>query len=113
MREPRVKLQNVEAFYYISNEIREELPDLIRKEQNILLKQIISVAKLCRIKILAYTIYSRGYTLIIRIPAPTKVSDNSLAKSITECLGAKKRRSFQKSIKNTNNSRVCHPQQEI
>jgi hypothetical protein len=95
MREPRIKIKGVKAIYHISNEIHPDLPVLTWNEQNELEKVLIDTARFCRIKILTYTVYNRGYAMLIRIPAPSKVSDKVLGKNIAEYFGDKKRKIFE------------------
>lgn len=78
MRESRVVLENVEAFYHVSNEIRNDFKELSTDEQKYLERFIFEASECCKVEIIAYTVYPLGYDMLIRIPKPERVKDIEL-----------------------------------
>ncbi len=102
MRELRIKLQGVEAIYHISNEIKQDLPDLTAKEQKKLEKLLADTAEFCQVEILTYTVFNRGYAILIRIPAPLHISDTILADLVERYFGDKKGKTFREALESPN-----------
>ncbi len=87
MREARIILEGVEAFYHVSNEIKPSLPDLTKDEQTELEYLIFDAANFCHIDIMAYTVYPQGYVMLVKTPAPYDVNNDILAKQVKSYLG--------------------------
>ncbi|MCP3927042.1 MAG: hypothetical protein GY714_31165 [Desulfobacterales bacterium] len=82
MRESRIILENVETYYHVSNELRQDLKALTQEEQKNLESFIFASAECCAIEVIAYTVYSLGYDMLIRIPKPYRVRDKDLEELI-------------------------------
>jgi hypothetical protein len=100
MRKPRIKFENVEAIYHISNEIKEDLPNLTVNEQKKLETFLVEAAEFCQVEILAYSVYNRGYAVLIRIPAPLDISDTTLANLVERYFGDEKGKAFKEALEN-------------
>ena len=88
MREARIIIEGVEAFYHVSNEIKPDFADLKKDEQQELEYLLFDAAKFCQIEIIAYTIYARGYIMLVKTPEPYDVSNDALEKQVKSYLGA-------------------------
>ena len=87
MREARSMLEGVEAFYHVSNELGPSLPDLREIEQEELVCLLFDAARFCHVEILAYTVYFRGYGMLIKTPKPYDISEELLLRQATQYFG--------------------------
>lgn len=87
MRDARIILERVEAVYYISNELKPDLPSLADKDQENLEKTLFHTAEFCKIDIFSYIIHKRGYAMLIRVPVPEQVPLEDLVKMVSRYYG--------------------------
>lgn len=78
MRESRVILENVETYYHVSNEVRPDLKSLTEEEQKKLEEFLFDASQCCKIDVVAYTVYSKGYEMLIKVPKPYRVKDKEI-----------------------------------
>lgn len=83
MRQARIIIKNAEALYYISNELKPELPDIPPGHQKLLEKIIFEASDFFRTEVVAYMVYKRGYANLIRVPKRKKVSLAEMIENVT------------------------------
>ena len=87
MRQARIVLENVESFYFVSNELEPSLPNLTHDQQKTLEKIFFESAAFFKTEIIAYMIYERGYANLIKVPVPKKVSLADMIRQVSKYFG--------------------------
>jgi hypothetical protein len=81
MRQIRINIKNKPAVYLIYNQIKTDEPDLNDYHQNLLFRLIQKAADICQMELIAYTIFQRGYYILVKSqPKPIASLESMIAK---------------------------------